>query len=162
METRAQALRKPVIAMRQPGGPPALSRRRPVRGRSSNRPKAIRVFISLAAVVRDPERKLGVVQGNGMRDHRLHVDEPDRISLTAVANSSWNRNEPRRSSSFAVIFIIGTVMSPPSPNCTTTPRGRIAAIPPDSARAVPVHSYSTSKYPWIHTRINFTNGLLIN
>ena len=51
----------------------------------------------------------------------LTSTSPDCISFTAVANSSWKRNEPRRSSSFTVICIMGTVMSPPSPSCMTTP-----------------------------------------
>ncbi|MNE83491.1 hypothetical protein D3C80_1803110 [compost metagenome] len=65
---------------------------------------------------------------------------PLRINSTPVANSSWKRKEPRRSSSLAVIAIIGRLMSPPNPSWTMMPRGRSAAMPPASATAAPEHS----------------------
>ena len=39
-----------------------------------------------------------------------------------------------------VIAIIGKDISPPSPSCRITPRGRSAAMPPAKAAATPVHS----------------------
>ena len=130
-----------------------------MRGRSSNRPKAIRVFIAWPRSFAIRNASSASSRGMVCVITGFTSMSPDRINLTAVANSSWNRSEPRRSSSFAVICIIGTVMSPPSPNCTTTPRGRIAAIPPDSARAVPVHSYSTSKYPLPAAKASSASGV---